>query len=94
MEKHDLPDDTERAGAEHQEAAQAEVALAEAVREYLRRHPQSMDTVEGIAEWWIPSSTMQITAPVLRRVLDRLTQDGFLERVGFREHAHYRARRK
>jgi hypothetical protein len=70
-----------------------EDAVAEAVKEYVRRHPESMDTVEGIAEWWIPGRVRHPTLQVLKKVLDRLTAEGVLNRVQRGERAHYRARR-
>lgn len=67
--------------------------LAEAVREYLRKHPQSMDTAEGIGEWWIAAGERPSSPLDLRRVLDSLTEQGVLERVGRGDYAHYRAKR-
>lgn len=76
------------------EKVQGEKALAEAVKDYVKKHPQSMDTVEGIAEWWIPGAGKSVTLTRLRRVLERLADEGFLDRVGHGEYAHYRARRQ
>jgi hypothetical protein len=78
---------------EHDSAQDEETAIAEAVRDYVRRHPESMDSVEGIAHWWIPDNIRRPTLGVLRRVLDRLVAEGVLNRVLQSEHAHYRASR-
>lgn len=85
----DLTDLPERA-----DKLQDEATLAEAVTEYVKKHPQSMDTAEGIAEWWIPSGGNCVNLQALRRVLEKMTEQGILDRVGSGEYAHYRARRE
>jgi hypothetical protein len=69
-----------------------EVELANAVMEYLARNPQAMDTVEGIAEWWVTPET-KVDLRVMRRVLDRLAGRGMLEKIGGENRSHYRLRR-
>ena len=73
---------------------QEEAVLAEAVKAHVSRHPQSMDTVEGISEWWIPDSVRRPTLPALLRVLQKLSDEGVLDRVVRGELVHYRARRQ
>jgi hypothetical protein len=70
-----------------------DAVLAQAVRDYVSGHPSAMDTVEGIAEWWIPGNIRPFTTEVLKRVLDRLTAEGVLNRIRRGAQVHYRAAR-
>lgn len=56
--------------------------LAEAVRAYLAQHPQAMDSLEGIAEWWLPRDSGHVDLNALARTLDVMVEQGVLERVG------------
>jgi hypothetical protein len=58
-----------------------EEQLAEAVVGYLTEHRQAMDTLEGIADWWIPRQHARVEVRRLKRVLDGLVEKGVLERV-------------
>ena len=69
----------------HQEAK-----LAKLVMTYLALHPRAMDTVAGIMKWWMPEEAMGVDPQMMRRVLDKLREQGKLERVGSAEHVHYR----
>jgi hypothetical protein len=56
--------------------------LAEAVNEYLAQHPQAMDSLEGIAEWWLPQFAGHVDLNALARTLDAMVEQGVLEEVG------------
>ncbi|HMD96324.1 MAG TPA: hypothetical protein VKM93_03200 [Terriglobia bacterium] len=56
--------------------------LAEAVSAYLAQHPQAMDSLEGIAEWWLPRSSGHVDLNALARTLDVMVEHGILEKVG------------
>jgi hypothetical protein len=60
--------------------AQREQVLARCVLDYLAEHPQAMDTVEGIAEWWVMREQVRVDVRLLERVLHRLTEQGVLEK--------------
>lgn len=47
--------------------------------DYLAEHPLAMDTLEGIAEWWIMRNQVRVDVQVLQRVLRHLTEDGTLQ---------------
>ena len=64
--------------------------IAEAILRYLAEHPQAMDTVEGIAQWWIMRQQMRVTTTRVTRVLCALTERGLLEELGDGEHRRYR----
>jgi hypothetical protein len=48
---------------------------------YLDEHPQAMDTVQGIAEWWVASQQVKVEVESLVKVLQRLVDEGLIERV-------------
>lgn len=66
--------------------------LARAVLAYLAEHPQAMDTVEGIARWWLMRQQVRANITMLMRVLDDLTARGRLELIGNGENRRYRLR--
>jgi hypothetical protein len=61
---------------------------------YLAEHPEAMDTIEGIAEWWLMRQRIRVSLDALSRVLGRLTHDGLLEKIGEGENACYRLKMK
>jgi hypothetical protein len=66
--------------------------LTQAILGYLAEHPGAMDTLEGIAGWWL--LRQQVRTEVLRvaHVLDRLTSSGVLEEIGTGNTCRYRLR--
>jgi hypothetical protein len=58
-----------------------EQALRARVLEYLKQHPQAMDTLDGIAEWWVPRQGESIDRRELRTVLGSLAAEGLLEEI-------------
>jgi hypothetical protein len=68
---------------------QHEEELATAILQYLADHPQAMDTLEGIAEWWIARQQIRVEVNTLARVLQRLTEHGLLEASGTGEYIRY-----
>jgi hypothetical protein len=47
---------------------------------YLEDHPTAMDTLDGIAEWWILRQQIDIEVRRISRVLESLVSEGTLER--------------
>ena len=68
---------------------QQEAEMTEFVMAYFAQHPRAMDSAAGIVEWWMPEK-IRPDQDAMRKVLDRLTQRGILERIGSGEYAHYR----
>ncbi len=66
-----------------------EADVSQAVVGYLSEHPQAMETLEGIAEWWIMRQQVRVSVELLERVLGQLTDKGVLEKVGRGERALY-----
>ena len=57
--------------------------IAQDLLRYLIEHPQAQDTLEGIAEWWIPDRRIESRTSKIREVLDELVAAGLiLERQG------------
>lgn len=70
-----------------------ESQMSKSVIDYVIRHPQAMDTVEGIASWWIAGSK-GVDHGILQRVLDQLAAGGVLEKLGTANRTHYRLRKE
>jgi hypothetical protein len=54
------------------DAAQSGPAVREALRRYLRAHPDAADTLVGIVQWWLPPALRQTPLPSVRRALAEL----------------------
>jgi hypothetical protein len=59
-----------------------EEQIAQAILNYLGEHPNAMDTLQGIADWWLQREQVRVTIEMLARVLSRLTASGQLEEIG------------
>ena len=68
--------------------------LADVVMSYLFEHPEAMDTVEGISQWWVRNCERRVNFPLLKAVLGRLLDEGLLEAEGEGENTRYRLRRR
>ena len=53
--------------------------VRELVLGYLDDHPTAMDTLDGIAEWWVLRQQVEIEVRRVSRVLAALVRDGVLE---------------
>jgi hypothetical protein len=71
-----------------------EEEVAEAILDYLREHPHAMDTVEGIAAWWLMRQQIKVSVRMLMNVLRRMTDEGLLEEVDAGETSRYRLRQE
>jgi len=70
--------------------APKEDEIAGLILSYLTEHPQAMDTVEGIAEWWVMRERARHEVETVMRVLRQLTERGLIEVCGDRERPCYR----
>jgi hypothetical protein len=57
----------------------SDTELRELVMGYLDEHPTAMDTLDGIAEWWIFRRQIEIEVRRVSKVLGALVLDGELE---------------
>jgi hypothetical protein len=71
----------------------AEKQVAEAIMEYLSEHPHAMDSVEGVAAWWLSRDRQPANLAITRRALERLVSSGLLLKVGEGERARYGMRK-
>jgi len=65
--------------------------LRDAVLEYLTQRPRSMDTLGGIASWWIMDPS-PVDRQELNRALEELVELGVLEQVPTARQTFYRLR--
>ena len=71
-----------------------EEQVAAQILEYLKERPHAMDTLEGIAEWWLLRQRIRMDVAMLAGVLRRLTARGVLETVGPPDDPRYRLRQR
>lgn len=69
---------------------QRDVDLEEAILDYLREHPDAMETREGIAAWWVMRRVVRAEVEAITRVLHALTERGVLEEIGTMTQCRYR----
>jgi hypothetical protein len=74
-------------------AHEAERDLYRAVLEYLEHNPHAVDTLDGIAEWWVMRQRIETSVTTLSRVLRMLVENGLVEELGPVERPRYRLRR-
>jgi hypothetical protein len=71
-----------------------EKEVAEAILDYLNEHPHAMDTLEGIAGWWVQRQQTVVRVTMLVKVLRRLTDIGLLEELDAGDTRRYRLRKE
>jgi hypothetical protein len=49
------------------------------ILDYLSRHPDAEDTMEGILQWWVLEACIRIWTPRLGETVANLVTEGFLE---------------
>lgn len=64
--------------------------LESAVLAYLTEHPRAMDTLGGIAQWWVERQRIRVEVTALSSALSRLVERGVLQKVGVGENPLYR----
>lgn len=74
-------------------AVKPEKELEKAIKMYLAEHPQAMDTLEGISEWWLMRQHIRIEVTTVRKAISRLVKDDVLEEIGTGEKARYRLKK-
>ena len=57
----------------------ADFEIEEAVLAFLGRHPQAADTLEGIADWWLPQQRYVTAKTRIDAVLQQLVIQGALQ---------------
>jgi hypothetical protein len=66
------------------------------ILDYLARHPEAQDTLDGILHWWVLDSCVKRWAPRIADTVANLVEEGFLEekpspdgQTFYRVSAHY-----
>jgi hypothetical protein len=49
------------------------------ILDYLARHPDAQDTIDGILHWWVLDTYVQNWAPKIAETVAQLAQRGYLE---------------
>jgi hypothetical protein len=49
------------------------------ILDYLARHPDAQDTIDGILHWWVLDAHIRKWAPKIAETVAQLVQQGFLE---------------
>jgi hypothetical protein len=52
---------------------------AQEILDYLGRHPDAQDTMDGILHWWVLDACIRKWAPKISETVEQLVQLGFLE---------------
>lgn len=49
------------------------------ILDYLARHPDAQDTIDGILHWWVLDSCIRKWSPTIAETVAQLVAQGFLE---------------
>lgn len=49
------------------------------ILDYLARHPNAQDTIDGILHWWLLDACIRKWEPRIAETVARLVEEGFLE---------------
>jgi len=52
---------------------------ASEILDYLARHPDAQDTIDGILHWWVLDSCIRKWTPKIATTVKQLVEEGFLE---------------
>ncbi len=52
--------------------------ISQEILQYLRKHPDASDTLEGIAEWWLLSQRITHTLKRVRTAVLELLEEGWI----------------
>lgn len=74
-------------------AETSEDAIEAEVLAYLDEHPNAMDTLSGIAHWWLERRRIRVEVNALRNAIRRLVERGALQKIGDEDDPLYRITR-
>ncbi len=65
--------------------------IAHKILQYLVKHPDAQDTVDGLVQWWISEQKIRIQiGNVKSAIAELIAEDLILERQGIGSRTHYR----
>ena len=53
---------------------------AATIMRYLEKHPESADTVEGVADWWLARQRVADTLDLVNQALEQLAEEGLVRK--------------
>ena len=68
-------------------------AICDELIGYLQEHPDAMDTLTGIADWWFPRHRVRVGVEKVAQALRSLEVRGLIERIGGEDNPLFRLRR-
>lgn len=68
--------------------------LCKALIQYLDENPEAMDTLDGIAEWWVMRQRIRASVTTVACAVRQLVDEGLLEEVGPSERPRFRLKRE
>jgi len=68
-------------------------ALCDAILGYLHEHPNAMDSLTGIADWWLPRHRVHVVVERVAEALQALEARGLIERLGNERQPLFRLRK-
>ena len=69
-------------------------AVRDGILEYLRRHPDASDTLEGIGGWWLTAIDPPPAKELLQTTLDALIAEGKVACIVMLDGKHLYARKR
>ena len=55
--------------------------ISEEILEYLRKHPEASDTLEGITEWWLLDQRIRYEMEKVKAAVYKLVSDGWIIQI-------------
>jgi hypothetical protein len=55
--------------------------IADVIQQYSARHPQAVDTAEGIRAWWVSPNFYGVSSSEVQSALDYLTEAGRMRQI-------------
>lgn len=55
--------------------------MVDAIKRYLKKHPQAADTLEGIVNWWLLRQRYEIAEEVVNKALEVLVEQGTVAKM-------------
>lgn len=64
--------------------------IASLILNYLVKHPEAMDTVEGITRWWLLRERIDQSLQTVNRTLEFLLQKDFIKKLKIQDNQFYK----
>ncbi|MCI0591574.1 MAG: hypothetical protein L0Y67_08285 [Gammaproteobacteria bacterium] len=64
--------------------------ISQAILDYLAECPQAMDTLEGIAEWWVMRQAIRVEIQAVAQTVDLMIEQGLLKEISIGGQRYYK----